>query len=134
MLKARTYAVAVGTLALFGAAVSVRAEQPLNLAIGQSDGIFSHITAPDLSRWGPQPTHKTFQWDQKHWGLRLDMSEPVGREMELRDIQAGAFFKITPSLRVGGAVAFADQPTQPDRTSLPTTTTSRVRLETIFKF
>src|ERR1700761_296655 len=134
MVKARTYAVVIGALAVFGAAASARAEQPLNLSIGQSDGIFSHITAPDFDRWGPQPTHKTFQWDQKHWGLRLDMSEPVGREMQMRDIQAGAFFKLTPSLRVGGAVAFADQPTQPDRTSLPTTTTSRVRLETTFKF
>jgi hypothetical protein len=135
MVKARTYAAVIGVLAMLGGAVAARAEQPLSLAVDQSgDELFSHITAPDLSRWGPQPTHKTFQWDQKHWGLRLDMSEPVGREMELRDIQAGAFFKLTPSLRVGGAVAFADQPTQPDRTSLPTTTTPRVRLETTFKF
>ena len=134
MGKARTYAAVFGALAVMGGAAAAHAEQPLNLAFNPStDNLFGHFT-PDQSRWGPQPTHKTLQWDQKHWGLRLDMSEPVGREMQLRDIQAGAFFKLTPSLRVGGAVAFADQPTQPDRTSLPTTTTPRVRLETTFKF
>jgi len=133
MAKARTYAAAIGALAVLATAASARAEQPLSLVVPQTD-IFAQHTTPDQSRWGPQPTHKSLQFDQKRWGLHLDMSEPVGREMQLRDIQAGAFFKLTPSLRVGGAVAFADQPTQPDRTSLPTTQTPRVRLETTFKF
>jgi len=133
MAKARTYAAAFGAIAVLAAAASARAEQPLNLTVSPGD-IFAQHTTPDASRWGPQPTHKSFQFDQKRWGLHLDMNEPVGREMQMRDIQAGAFFKLTPSLRVGGAVAFADQPTQPDRTSLPTTQTPRVRLETTFKF
>jgi hypothetical protein len=134
MAKAHTYAAAFGALAVMAAAASVHAEQPLSLAVNSSSGSPFGQTMPDQSRWGPQPTQKSLQWDQKHWGLHLDMTEPVGREMQMRDIQAGAFFKLTPSLRVGGAVAFADQPTQPDRTSLPTTQTPRVRLETTFKF
>jgi hypothetical protein len=134
MLKARTYAAAIGALAVLATAAAARAEQPLNLNTSQISDIFSQHSTPDQNRWGPQPTHKSFQFDQKRWGLHLDMSEPVGREMQMRDIQAGAFFKLTPSLRVGGAVAFADQPTQPDRTNLPTTQIPRVRLETTFKF
>jgi len=134
MAKARTYAAAIGALAVLATAASARAEQPLQLVAPQQGDIFAPHSTPDQSRWGPQPTHKSLQFDQKRWGLHLDVNEPVGREMQLRDIQAGAFFKLTPSLRVGGAVALADQPTQPDRTSLPTTQTPRVRLETTFKF
>jgi hypothetical protein len=36
------------------------------------------------------------------------MDQPVGREMELKDVEAGAYFKLTPSIRVGGAVALGD--------------------------
>jgi hypothetical protein len=134
MAKARTYAAAIGALAVLVTAAAARAEQPLSLVVSQPPNIFAQTTTPDQNRWGPQPTHKSLQFDQKRWGLHLDMNEPVGRDLEMRDIQAGAFFKLTPSLRVGGAFAFADQPTQPDRTSLPTTQTPRVRLETTFKF
>jgi len=134
MTKARTYAAAIGALAVLATAVAARAEQPLSLVVSQPSDIFAQHSTPDISRWGPQPTHKSLQFDQKRWGLHLDMNEPVGRDIQLRDVQAGAFFKLTPSLRVGGAFAFADQPTQPDRTSLPTTQTPRVRLETTFKF
>jgi hypothetical protein len=134
MAKARTYAAAIGALAVLATAAAARAEQPLSLVVSQPTNIFAPNATPDQSRWGPQPTKKSLQFDQKRWGLHLDMNEPVGRDLEMRDIQAGAFFKLTPSLRVGGAVAFADQPTQPDRTSLPTTQTPRVRLETTFKF
>ena len=133
MAKARTYAAAIAALAVLGAAAAARAEQPLNLAVSPSD-IFNQHGTPDQNRWGPQPTHKSLTFDHKRWGLHLDMNEPVGRDMQLRDVQAGAFFKLTPSLRVGGAVAFADQPTQPDRTAVPTTQTPPVRLETTFKF
>ena len=48
------------------------------------------------------PSH-LFQWDQKgRWSLRLDMSQPFGRDMQMRDVQAGAYYRVTPSLRVGG--------------------------------
>jgi hypothetical protein len=118
MPRARTYAAAIGAFAVLATAAAARAEQPLSLVVSQPTDIFAQHATPDQNRWG----------------LHLDMVEPVGRDLQLRDLQAGAFFKLTPSLRVGGAVAFADQPTQPDRSSLPTTQTPRVRLETTFKF
>jgi hypothetical protein len=89
------------------------------------------------NRWNAQPTHRSFQWDQKgHWSLKLDMNQPVGRDIQLGDVQAGAFYRLTPSLRVGGAVALGDstsvQPVTP--AAPPPNQAPRVRLETNFKF
>jgi hypothetical protein len=90
----------------------------------------------DQTQWGPQPVRHTFQWNPKgrRLYLQLDMSQPVGRDMQLRDVQAGAFYRLSPSLRIGGAVAFGDAPSTPDRSNLPQTQAPRVRLETNFKF
>ncbi|MDR3510029.1 MAG: hypothetical protein P4L73_00205 [Caulobacteraceae bacterium] len=88
-----------------------------------------------MQAWGPQPAHRSFFWDQKgRWSLKLDLSEPVGRGMQARDVQAGAYYHVTPSLRVGGAVSLGDAPSQPDRTDLPQNQAPRVKLETSFKF
>ena len=81
----------------------------------------------------PQP-RALFKWDQNRWSLKLDMSQPVGHDMEIRDMQAGAYFHVTPSLNVGGAVSNPDAPAQPGRTDLPQDQAPRVKLETSFKF
>ena len=82
-----------------------------------------------------QPEHKTLQWDTKsHWSLKLDMSETPGRNVELRDVQAGAYYHLTPSLRVGGAVTLGDQPLQFEHNDLPQAQAPRVKLESSFKF
>lgn len=84
---------------------------------------------------GFQPTHHSFFWDQKgRWSLKLDLSEPVGRGMQARDVQAGAYYHVTPSLRVGGAVSLGETPSQDGRTDLPQNQAPRVKLETSFKF
>lgn len=62
------------------------------------------------------------------------MSQPFGRDMQMRDVQAGAYYHVTPSLRVGGAVSFGEAPSQSDRTDLPQSQAPRVKLETSFKF
>ena len=120
MRRAHILAAAISTLALIGAASGASAES-------------ATTTAP--TPWGPQPSHHFFQWDQKgRWSLRLDMAQPVGRDMQMRDVQAGAYYHVTPSLRVGGAVTFGEAPSQPDRTDLPQNQAPRVKLETSFKF
>jgi hypothetical protein len=80
---------------------------------------------------------KTLKWDARkgHWGLMLNLEQPETRASNWNDVQAGAYYRITPSLRVGGAVAMGDQqvvaaPRQP----LPGDGAPRVRLETAFKF
>jgi len=135
MTRARTIAIvaAVGAMMAAAGARAQTAHAPINIT---SDAFSSFNSAADQSHWSPQPAQKSLFWDQKgHWGLKLDLSQPVGRDMQLRDVQAGAYFHITPSIRVGGAVALGDS-SQFDRTTvLPQQSQApRVKLETNFKF
>jgi hypothetical protein len=94
--------------------------------------------ASDANQWSPQIGHRSLQWDSKKakWGLKLDMDQQLGLPQTYttnREVQAGAFYKITPSFRVGGSVrvgALNDGP-QP---VMPTDTNPKVRLETALKF
>ena len=93
----------------------------------------------DRNQWGDQTVHKSFEWDstKSRWGLKLDLDQPGprDREMDLNNVQAGAYYKLTPSLRVGGAVTLGGQTNlapRPDGT--PQAPAPKVRLETAFKF
>jgi hypothetical protein len=84
--------------------------------------------------WATQPPHKQLQWDSKgRWGFRLDMIQPNNRDTDWKDVQAGAFFRITPSMQVGGAVSLGDRLAQP-RQVTPLDAGPRVHLETAFRF
>jgi hypothetical protein len=88
---------------------------------------------PDPAVAGP----KTLKFDARHgrWGVTLNLQQPDTRESTWNDVQAGAYFHITPSLRVGGAVALGDQQPQTGANKLnPDQGQPRVRLETQFKF
>ena len=134
MTRARTIAIAAVLGAAFASAAqaqSVRA--PINIS---SDAFSSLNSAAEQSHWNPQQSQKSLFWDQKgHWGLKLDLSQPVGRDIQLRDVQAGAYFHITPSIRVGGAVALGDASSFDRSAVLPQQSQApRVKLETSFKF
>lgn len=90
---------------------------------------------PGASQWGVQGARKSMQWDASkgRWGLKLDMEQPARGEMALKDVQAGAYFKVTPSLRVGGAVNLGDGD-QVSRELTPRQPAPRVRLESSLKF
>lgn len=68
------------------------------------------------------------------FGLTLDLQQQNTREPTLGDVQAGAYYRITPSLRVGGSVVLGEQPlvqgVEPPRAAEQ----PKVRLETKFKF
>lgn len=69
------------------------------------------------------------------WGLNLNLNQPVGRETDLGDVEAGAYYRLSPRLRVGAAAGLAAPETDPARA--PETdrrTQPRLRLESIFKF
>ncbi len=84
--------------------------------------------------WMTPNTHNQLEWDAKgRWGLRLDMNRPTNREADLKDVQAGAYFRITPSLQVGGAVSLGDRLADPKLVT-PQDATPRVHLETAFRF
>lgn len=76
------------------------------------------------------------KWDARkgRWGLTLDMQQSEARETTGNDVQAGAYYRITPSLRVGGAVALGEEEVTPRRGAEPDDSQPRVRLETRFKF
>lgn len=69
------------------------------------------------------------------FGVTLSLQQPDVRSSTLNDVAAGAYYRITPSLRVGGSVSLGDNALQNNR-ALPSrpTETPRVRLETAFKF
>jgi hypothetical protein len=92
---------------------------------------------PQDNRFGPQGARKSLQWDAEHgrWTLKLDLDQPVGRATQWNDVQAGAYFRVTPQLRVGGAVGIGGDPENPiNKSQTQPQATPRVRLETAFKF
>jgi hypothetical protein len=94
------------------------------------------VTVRETPAIAPQGV-KSLQWDARRgrWGLTLNMDQPSTRDMELNDVAAGAYFRITPSLRIGGAVALSDKSaTQTFKQTQPVERQPRVRLETAFKF
>ena len=120
---------AVTALALSGVLATVAHADPL-------------ITDPtkamaDRNQWAAQTTKKSFEWDaaKSRWGLKFDLDQQAGAGSEYKNVQAGAYFKLTPSLRVGAGVALTDQ--QPNPTGNPLAATApppRVHLSAGFKF
>jgi hypothetical protein len=136
----------MGQGARFGARVMVRAAASLAMvsALRLGASAVAHAeTAPQNPTQSQNPNafnaampRKSLQWDGNgKWTLNLDMDQPVGRNMEMKDVSAGAFFHITPSMRIGGSVGLADRFADPDKiVPQDTTEAPRVHLETKFKF
>ncbi len=77
-------------------------------------------------------------WDARkgRWGMTFNVETPQTRETDWTDVKAGAYYRVSPSLRIGGAVSMGDQVGQPEalRKIVPQQPAPRVRLETAFKF
>ena len=73
--------------------------------------------------------------DRGRWGLDFNLNQPVGREQDWSDVEAGAYYRLNDSLRVGAAAGLAAPETDPARApETANRTQPRVRLESIFKF
>lgn len=68
------------------------------------------------------------------FGLTLDVQQPDSRAVMPNDVSAGAYFRITPSVRVGGAVSLGEQDLTLQRNAARPADQPKVRLETRFKF
>ncbi len=79
---------------------------------------------------------RTLKWDASkgRFGFTLDMRQTTERPSSLNDVKAGAYYRITPSLRVGGSVALGPQELAPRAGRAPLADQPKVRLETAFKF
>lgn len=77
-------------------------------------------------------------WDARkgRWGMTLNVEAPQTREPDWTDVKAGAYYRVSPRLSIGGAVSMGDQVGQPEawRKVAPQQPAPRVRLETAFKF
>jgi len=137
MLRKANLFAAAAALLLTGAAAEARAEstklQPIKIEaarVGVTD--LSNLPPANQSFIAPSP-RKTVQLDTKgRWGLRLDMNTPTDRVEGMQDIQAGAYFRITPSLKVGGSVGITDKLVSAP--AIKPEATPRVHLETAFRF
>ncbi|GAW42324.1 hypothetical protein SH203_02740 [Brevundimonas sp. SH203] len=73
--------------------------------------------------------------DRGRWGLDFNLNQPVGRETDWGDVEAGAYYRLNDRLRVGAAAAVATPEADPARAAETNGRAQpRVRLETIFKF
>jgi hypothetical protein len=51
-----------------------------------------------------QPKTYKFEGRRGRFGVTLDLQQPETRPGTWNDVQAGAFYRITPSIRVGGVM------------------------------
>jgi hypothetical protein len=131
MVGKQLIAVAAMTVVLSGTAAIAHAEP----ARAPEVSFTTRDSLTPGSQWGVQGGRKSMQWDASkgRWGLKLDMEQPAKGEMALKDMQAGAYFRVTPSLRVGGAVALGNRD-QVGREIDSRQPAPRVRLESSIKF
>ena len=110
----------------------------------QASGAQARTRAPALSlseaqaarAAAAQPGSSRLRFTERgRWGLDFNLSQPVGRESNLGDVEAGAYYRVNPRLRVGAAAGLAETESDParapqtDRRAAP-----RFRLESIFRF
>ena len=127
-------AASVGLLALTSVASEASA-QSRSRAPAVTLAEASNAQAAGRGSTAPAP-RRGLRWNENgRWGLDFNLNQPVGREAEWGDVEAGAYYRLSPRLRVGAAAGLATPEQDParapetDRRSQP-----RVRLETLFRF
>ncbi|HWQ86404.1 NtrZ family periplasmic regulatory protein [Brevundimonas sp.] len=92
------------------------------------------LTEAQSARAAAGPSRLRFT-ERGRWGLDLNLSQPETRDSNVGDVEAGAYYRVNPRLRVGAAAGLAEADTDP--ATGPQTerrTTPRFRLESIFRF
>ena len=127
MASAKLTAV-LAALALSGALATAAHADPVNLDPSKA--------LADRNQWAPTAQHKTFEWDaaKSRFGLKFDVEQQPGAASEYKNVQAGAYFKVTPSLHVGAGVSLSDQPNNVANPLAQQPAPPRVHLETTWKF
>jgi hypothetical protein len=129
LMLGRRISLGIAAIALFCATASVAQ------AADRSRGLDLTVRS-DVSSI-PNAGMKSLKWDARkgRWGITLNMDQSDVRPSTLNDVQAGAYYHITPSLRVGGAVALRDEQVNPGPRKIGSEESQpRVRLESSFKF
>lgn len=100
---------------------------------------FSNDTATNLA---DKSQSKVYAFNLKgKWGVKFDVNQPETSPSGMNDVDAGAFYKLSPSVRVAGTLGFGEKTNDAFRADPVTTAAQqatknqpRVRLETTFKF
>jgi len=94
------------------------------------------LSEAGTARTATTPPRRGLQFNESgRWGLNFNLSQPVGREADWGDVEAGAYYRINPRLRVGAAAGLAPPEVDPGRLSeTDRRAAPRFRLESIFKF
>ena len=79
---------------------------------------------------------KALKWDASkgRFGFTLNIQQPQERPAVANDVQAGAYFRITPTLRVGGSVALGEQELKLLPNAARPAASPKLTLQTAFKF
>jgi hypothetical protein len=90
----------------------------------------------ERNQWAPTAQHKTFEWDaaKSRFGLKFDIEQQPGAAGDWKNVQAGAYFKVTPSLHVGAGVSLSDQPNTTANPLAQQPAPPKVHFETTWKF
>lgn len=136
MLRVRAIAVGGLGLALLGAASAhaqaARTAEAFNAPVAlQTTQDGNNLSQPFQI---PAPVRSLQLDSHGRWGLRLDMTKPVDRPADWKDVEAGAYIKLTSRLKVGGSVGLGDKLADAQRLTPAETAAPRVHLETTFKF
>lgn len=133
-MSVRKVALLVATAALFGLAGGAVQAAPAQAAAATSTKPMDFTVRAETS---PISSGAPMSWDaaKGHWGVMLNVQQPEARAATANDVRAGAYYRITPSLRVGGSLAFGEQQVVPGPKPNPADAGQpRVQLETKFKF
>jgi len=127
--------IAATVVALAFAGVAVDAHAQTRPAAKARPQLQAQAPAQSPNDWGPAARRRTLEFNTEgRWGLKLDYDENASRDDRFRDVEAGAYYRLSPSLRVGGSVGLSGdarrvRPLPEEEKPAP-----RVRLETIFRF
>ena len=131
MARSRLMVVVFATLALTTVAVSAHAEPTqAHLMFVANDFISPAGSASSIA-----PRH-SLEWDARtgRWGLQLGVEQHFDRDMKLKDLEPGVYYRLTPRLHIGGGVSLAPDQVDNLRLTVPQMPAPRVRLETTLKF
>ena len=93
------------------------------------------LTEAQAARGAPAGQTRLRFTERGRWGLDLNLNQPVGRESNLGDVEAGAYYRVNPRLRVGASAGLAEPDRDPARgPQTDQRAAPRFRLESIFRF
>ena len=118
-------AAALGALVLAAGAGSAQAQNHPVISAGEAE------RAAQLS-----PTRRAMRVDRSgRWSVDFSLDPSTRNAAQVGDVGAGAYYRVSPRLRVGASAGLTETPTDPVRSAQGERDAApRVRLESTFRF